>query len=57
MRTYNCYVYERNWKLLDNYLVSAEDEISARAELTRRLDEETDTGSASYDVLEIKECK
>ena len=55
MKKYICYVYERNRKFSDNYLVSAEDEVSAKAELIRRLDEETDTGSANYDILEIIE--
>lgn len=55
MKMYTCYVYERNRKFWDRYLVLADNEILARAELARRLDEETDTGAGNYDVLEIIE--
>lgn len=55
MKKYICYVYERNRKFHDNYLVLANDGASARVELIRRLDEETDTGSANYDIDEIIE--
>lgn len=57
MKRYACYVYERNRKFWDQYLVVAECELLAEAELKRRLDEETDTGSDSYDIMSIVECK
>ena len=57
MKKYICYVYERNRKFYDNYLVLANDGASARIELIRRLDAETDTGSANYDIDEIIEYK
>ncbi len=53
MKMYTCYVYERNRKFWDRYLVLADNEILARAELAHRLDEETDTGADNYDVLEV----
>ena len=53
MKMYTCYVYERNRKFWDRYLVLADNEILARAELARRLDEETDTGADNYDVFEV----
>lgn len=55
MKMYACYVYERNRKFWDRYLVVADNEILARTELVRRLDEETDTGADNYDVLEVME--
>ena len=55
MKMYTCYVYERNHKFWNRYLVLADNEILARAELARRLDEETDTGADNYDVLEVME--
>lgn len=53
MKTYTCYVYERNRKFWDRYIVVAEGELLAKAELKRRLDEETDTGSDSYDIMSV----
>lgn len=55
MKMYTCYVYERNRKFWDRYLVLADNEILARTELARRLDEETDTGADGYDVLKVVE--
>lgn len=57
MKMYTCYVYERNLKFWDWYLVVAECEYLAEAELKRRLDEETDTGSDSYDIMSVVEYK
>lgn len=57
MKRYTCYVYERNQKFWDRYLVVADSELLAEVELKRRLDEETDTGSDSYDIMSIVECK
>ena len=57
MKKYTCYVYERNRKVWDRYLVGAECELLAEVELKRRLDEETDTGSDSYDIMSVVECK
>ncbi len=57
MKKYTCYVYEQNRKFWDRYLVLADNEILARTELARRLDEETDTGADNYDVLEVMEYK
>lgn len=57
MKMYTCYVYERNRKFWDRYIVVAEGELLAKAELKRRLDEETDTGSDSYDIMSVVECK
>ena len=53
MKTYICYVYERNRKFWDRYIVVAEGELLAKAELKRRLDEETDAGSDSYDIMSV----
>lgn len=53
MKMYTCYVYERNRKFWDRYTVVAEGELLAKAELKRRLDEETDTGSDSYDIMSV----
>lgn len=44
---YTRYVYERNRKFWDRYIVVAE------GELKRRLDEETDTGSDNYDIMSV----
>ena len=49
MKKYICYVYERNRKFWDQYLVLADSEL--------RLDEETDTGSDSYDIMSVVECE
>lgn len=57
MKIYTCYVYERNLKFWDWYIVVAEGELLAKAELKRRLDEETDTGSDGYDIMSVVECK
>lgn len=57
MKMYICYVYERNLKFWDWYIVVAEGELLAKAELKRRLDEETDTSSDSYDIMSVVECK
>lgn len=57
MKRYTCYVYERNRKFWDRYLIVAECELIAEAELKRRLDEETDTGSDCYDIMSVVECK
>lgn len=57
MKKYTCYVYERNQKFWDRYLVEADSELLAEVELKRRLDEETDTGSDSYDIMSVVECK
>lgn len=57
MKEYNCYVYERNLKFFDFYFVIAKDKASAKAELKRRLDEETDTGADSYNVIQVVEVK
>lgn len=57
MKTYICYVYERNRKFWDRYIVVAEGELLAKAELKRRLDEETDTGSDSYDIMSVVGCE
>lgn len=57
MKRYTCYVYERNRKFWDRYLVEADSELLAEVKLERRLDEETDTGSDSYDIMSVVECK
>lgn len=57
MKKYTCYVYERNRKFWDRYLVVADSELLAEVELERRLDEETDTGSDCYDIMSVVECK
>lgn len=53
MKMYTYYVYERNRKFWDRYIVVAEGELLAKAELKRRLDEGTDTGSDSYDIMSV----
>lgn len=57
MKRYTCYVYKRNRKFWDRYLVEADSELLAEVKLERRLDEETDTGSDSYDIMSVVECK
>lgn len=57
MKKYTCYVYERNRKFWDRYLVEADSELLAEVKLERRLDKETDTGSDSYDIMSVVECK
>lgn len=50
---YNCRVYNTKRKFADTYLVTAEDKNDAMKELICRLDDETDDGSAAYDLLEM----
>lgn len=57
MKMYTCYVYERNRKFWDRYLVVADSELLAKVELKRRLDEETDTGADSYKIMSVVERK
>lgn len=57
MKRYIRYVYERNRKFWDRYLVEADSELLAEVKLERRLNKETDTGSDSYDIMSVVECK
>lgn len=54
---YNCRVYNTKRKFADTYLVTAEDKNDAMKELICRLDDETDDGSAAYDLLEMAEVE
>lgn len=54
-----CYVRNRylGSSKYDNDRDFADSELLAEVELKRRLDEETDTGSDSYDIMSVVECK
>lgn len=54
---YDCRVYNTKRKFADAYLVTAEDKRDAMKELLQRLDDETDDGSAAYDLLEMVEVE
>lgn len=54
---YDCRVYNTKHKFADAYLVTAEDKNDAMKELICRLDDETDDGSAAYDLLEMVEVE
>lgn len=54
---YDCRVYNTKRKIADAYLVTAEDKNDAMENLTCRLDDETDDGSAAYDLLEMVEIE
>ena len=54
---YDCRVYNSKRKFSDAYLVTAEDKNDAMKELLQRLDDETDDGSAAYDLLEMVEVE
>lgn len=54
---YDCHVYNTKRKFGDTYLVTAEDKNDAMKELLQRLDDETDDGSSTYDLLEIVDHK
>lgn len=54
---YDCRVYNNKRKFSDAYLVTAEDKNDAMKELLQRLDDETDDGSAAYDLPAIVEVE